>query len=225
MARVWSIFAKPTVHLVSRDRYLSLGQQGFITCRAGTHPQEHRGQEGSMPFLRFALMNLPQISLYILAIFLRNAEAATRGARREDTSCRRHKCAAAAAKRRVEPGGPPHTPEEGHAEPMLCVAESSSATWQLQTGSERQPGVHSMPTAGATNYNANVGALLPQRAPAAGVGGGAGVAYAEATLAQDFTISYHKNYKVLTNSAEARKYLLHQCETPAVQRPPFGHHC
>eukprot|EP00966_Prymnesium_polylepis_P147156 3399280-Prymnesium_polylepis.1 len=27
------------------------------------------------------------------------------------------------------------------------------------------------------------------------VGSNAGVAYAEATLAQDFTISYHKNYK------------------------------
>ena len=48
------------------------------------------------------------------------------------------------------------------------------------------------------------------------MGAAAGVAYAEATLAQDFTISYHKNYKVLTNLRNGKVYLLRQCGTPAV---------
>ena len=65
-----------------------------------------------------------------------------------------------------------------------------------------------------TNYNANVDYFPSERR--ALVGSAAGVAYAEATLAQDFTISYHKNYKVLTNLRNSYKYLLHQCGTPAV---------
>ena len=64
------------------------------------------------------------------------------------------------------------------------------------------------------NYDASVDYFPSERR--ALVGATAGVAYAEATLAQDFTISYHKNYKVLSNLRNGKVYLLRQCGTPAV---------
>lgn len=64
------------------------------------------------------------------------------------------------------------------------------------------------------NYDASVDYFPSERR--ALMGAAAGVAHAEATLAQDFTISYHKNYKVLTNLRNGKVYLLRQCGTPAV---------
>ena len=48
------------------------------------------------------------------------------------------------------------------------------------------------------------------------IGSGAGISHNIATKAQDFSITYHGNYKVVRNVANGLAYVLHHCGTPSV---------
>ena len=46
------------------------------------------------------------------------------------------------------------------------------------------------------------------------MGGGAGISHRTATKAEDFSISYHKTYKVVRNLPAGLSYILRHCGTP-----------
>merc|ERR1740138_1160527 len=62
-----------------------------------------------------------------------------------------------------------------------------------------------------TNFDPTVDYYPPERRM---MGGGAGILHHTATKAEDFSISYHKTYKVVRNLPASLTYILRHCGTP-----------